>query len=160
MTLVPTSTAGAFPSSRRARALSPRLAQGLVAATLVFAGAAGFLADGGTTAGAAVARAGGDLTYLLRAMAAIKAVMAAGAAAAVLWRLASPASWIRVVPYAASCGGMAAGPGLIWDMANVGLGALLLHAGLAATIILLWRDPAVGQRLSAIIAARRAALAR
>jgi hypothetical protein len=53
---------------------------------------------------------------------------------------------------------MAAGPVLIWDMAHVGIGAALLHGGLLAMVLLLWRDAAVGARLSAIIATRRAAL--
>jgi hypothetical protein len=55
---------------------------------------------------------------------------------------------------------MAAGPGLIWQMAYVRTGALLLHAGLFAALILLWRDPAMGARLGAMVAARRAAINR
>jgi hypothetical protein len=41
-------------------------------------------------------------------------------------------------------------------MAHVAAGAVLLHAGLLATVVLLWRDPAVGQRLASLVAARRA----
>jgi hypothetical protein len=41
-------------------------------------------------------------------------------------------------------------------MAHVATGAALLHAGLFATIVLLWRDPAVGARLASLVAARRA----
>ena len=37
-------------------------------------------------------------------------------------------------------------------------GALLLHAGLFAALILLWRDPATGARLGTMIAARRGVL--
>jgi hypothetical protein len=50
---------------------------------------------------------------------------------------------------------MAAGPGLIWGMAHIGLGAILLHGGLFATIILFWRDPAVGAQLARIVDRRR-----
>ncbi len=53
---------------------------------------------------------------------------------------------------------MAAGPVLIWDMAHIRSGALLLHAGLLAGGLLLWRDPVVGARLGAIVARRRAML--
>ena len=38
------------------------------------------------------------------------------------------------------------------------LGALLLHGGLIATAMLVWRDPATRARLSEIIARRQAAL--
>jgi hypothetical protein len=47
---------------------------------------------------------------------------------------------------------MAAGPGVIWAMVHVGLGALLLHGGLFATILLLWRDKATAGRMAAILA--------
>jgi len=43
-------------------------------------------------------------------------------------------------------------------MAQVGAGALLLHAGLLLTILLLWRDPVVAGRLAELVATRRAAL--
>jgi hypothetical protein len=125
---------------------------------LAGAGAAGFLADHGTAAAQAAANADPGLTRLLRALAIIKSAMAAGAAAAVVWRLGGAISMIRLAAYALAGAAMAAGPGLIWTMMNVATGALLLHAGLAATAILLWRDPAVGRRLSAMIAARRAQL--
>jgi hypothetical protein len=45
-------------------------------------------------------------------------------------------------------------------MAHVGLGAVLLHGGLLAAILLLWRDKVTGMRLQAVITARRAALRR
>jgi hypothetical protein len=106
----------------------------------------------------AIALAGADLTHLLRAMALLKVAMAAGMAAAVFWRLGSPVTLAWWAAYALACAGMAAGPGLIWQMAYVGMGALLLHVGLFAALILLWRDPATGSRLGTMVAARRAAL--
>ena len=44
---------------------------------------------------------------------------------------------------------------MIWSMAYIRSGALLLHAGLFATIVMLWRDPATGLRLSQTAAKRR-----
>jgi hypothetical protein len=125
---------------------------------VIVGGAAGILATDVASAAQAVDRAGADLTNLLRAMAAIKAAMAVGVAGAVLWRLRTPADAARLTLYAAACLSMAAGPGLIWDMRQLALGALLLHAGLGVAGVMLWRDPEVARRLSAIIAARRARL--
>ncbi len=137
--------------------LSPRHARAVVALAFVAAALAGFLATDGGTAAHAVEHAGGDLTRLLRAMAAIKAAMAVGVMAAVVWRLSTPAPTPWLVGYTFAGAVMASGPGLIWDMAYLGTGALLLHGGLAACAILLWKDPAVGSRLAAMIATRRAA---
>ncbi|MBA3811063.1 MAG: hypothetical protein H0X27_05355, partial [Caulobacteraceae bacterium] len=44
-----------------------------------------------------------------------------------------------------------------WNLTQVAAGAVLLHAGLIACILLLWRDPAVAPRLAALVAARRSA---
>jgi hypothetical protein len=119
---------------------------------------AGLLATGGEASSHAIQLAGADLTRLLRAMALLKAVMAVAATAAILWRLGVAATPTWLSAYAIACAAMAAGPGLIWDMSHVSLGALLLHGGLVAALLLLWRDPAVGMRLSALVANRRAAL--
>jgi hypothetical protein len=113
---------------------------------------------GTSTLSPAMALAGADLTHLLRAMALLKVAMAAGMAAAVLWRFGSPVTLAWWAAYALACAGMAAGPGLIWQMAYVRTGALLLHAGLFAALILLWRDPATAARLGTMVAARRAVL--
>jgi hypothetical protein len=156
------SSAAASPASAPAgtiKTASPASARVLLALVIVAAVAAGLLATGPEPAAHAADAAGVDLTRLLRAMAVLKSAMAAGAAAAVLWRLGAAVSWPWLGAYAAACAAMAAGPGLIWGMAHVGLGAALLHGGLFATCLLLWRDRAVGVRLSAIVAARRAALA-
>jgi hypothetical protein len=95
------------------------------------------------------------LTRLLRAMTAIKVLMVAGAAAAVFWRLSVPVTPVRLGAYAMACAAMAAGPGLIWNMAHIGWGALILHAGLLSAVVLLWRDPAVETRLAKSLTARR-----
>ena len=110
--------------------------------------------DGPATS-SAVMNAGSELTRLLRFMAVIKGVFALGAVSAVLWRLGSRVSLGRFVTYGVCCAVMVTGPGLIWSMAHVGLGALLLHGGLFALLVLLWRDPAIPVRLEAALAQHR-----
>ena len=138
---------------------SPAAARLLLLLLVLAGGAAGFLATGPEAVSAATANAGRELTHLLRAMAAMKTGFAIAGAAVTYWRLGSPVGRVRFVVYAVAVASMMAGPGLIWGMAQVKLGALLLHGGLLATILLLWRDPALSLRLSAMIAARRAKLA-
>jgi hypothetical protein len=138
--------------------LSQQAARALFAGIVVAAALAGWVATGSAQSAESVAAAGSDLTRLLRAMAALKALMALAAGAAILWRLGSAVSVPYFALYALAAAAMAAAPGLIWAMAHVGLGALLLHGGLLATLLLLWRDPEVAARLDALVAARRAAL--
>jgi hypothetical protein len=95
------------------------------------------------------------LTLLLRAMAVIKAGMAAGVIAAIFWRLGVAATPVAVAAYAAVSAAMASGPILIWGMTNLVFGAILLHAGLVLGVVMLWRDPATTTRLKAVVAARR-----
>ncbi len=124
--------------------------------TLVIAAfVAGFLVTGAEPTNLAIGRDGADLTRVLRFMAAMKGALALAGAAAVLWRLGTAISLPWFAAYAITCAAMAAGPGLIWGMAHVALGAVVLHGGLFATMILLWRDPAVGARLADMVAARR-----
>ncbi len=135
-------------------AVSPSRARAalIVIAALAFVG--GFL-PGTEAASQAASLADPDLTRLLRAMAAIKALLAAGAISAVVWRLGVPVALRWFVAYALACSAMSAGPGLIWGIAHVGIGALLLHGGLLACVVLLWRDPAVEWRLEALVSSRR-----
>lgn len=97
------------------------------------------------------------LTRLLRAMALIKASMAAAVIAAMVWRLGAPASPAALLGYAAAAAAMASGPVLIWGMTNLVSGTLLLHGGLISGLLLLWRDPATSERLKVLIAKRRLA---
>jgi hypothetical protein len=135
---------------------SPGAVRALLLIVITAAVVAGFLVTGDEEMARATRDA--DLTRLLRAMTAIKGLMVAGAAASVLWRLGSAITPPWFAAYALACCAMAAGPGLIWNMAHLGAGALLLHGGLVATVLLVWRDPAVSARLEALIAARRAAI--
>jgi hypothetical protein len=89
----------------------------------------------------AVADAGAELTRLLRAMAAIKLVLAAGVVWLIDWRLRFPVSPHRAAAYIAATAIMATGPGLIWAMSHIVLGAALLHGASATLLVLLYRDP-------------------
>ena len=127
----------------------------IIIASFALATAAGFLATDTHQGAAAAALAGPDLVRLLRAMAAIKSLMALAAVGATLWRLGAPVGSGKLLAYTIACAAMAAGPGLIWGMAHVGTGALLLHGGLAAAVLLLWRDPATSMLLSEALQKRR-----
>ena len=153
-----TSIASQAKAPAGASALSPVMARALLALVIAASVTAGLLATGREASASAIALAGADLTHLLRAMALLKALMASGMAAAVMWRLGSPVTLGWWAAYALACAGAAAGPGLIWQIASVRAGALTLHVGLLAALILLWRDPAVGARLAMMVVARRAEL--
>ena len=141
-----------------ATALSPTVARKLLALVIAVSFAGGLLAAGREASASAIALAGADLTHLLRAMALLKALMAAGMVAAVMWRLGSPVTLAWWAAYALACAGAAAGPGLIWRIAHVGAGALTFYVGLLGALILLWLDPAVGARLAMMVDAWRAKL--
>jgi hypothetical protein len=144
----------------------------LLVGVILVAAAIGLFATPPDVGAQAVERAGPELTRLLRGMAVLKALISLAAAGAIVWRFGAtkpsfhggvpwagaPVSWVWFAAYAIVCAGMAAGPGLIWSMAYVRTGALLLHGGLFASIVLLWRDPGMGQRLQTAIAARRSAI--
>lgn len=129
----------------------------LLLALMAGAGAGAGLFAGSADSASAVAAAGDDLTRLLRAMAALKLLFVAAATAAILWRLRAPIGPAWLAAYAITAAAMAAGPGLVWTMTHVGLGAALMHLGLLGSLVLLWRDPATGQLLAAALARRRAA---
>jgi hypothetical protein len=145
-------------TARTSTALSPATSRAALLLITAASVALGLLTTSPEAAAQATTLAGADLTHLLRAMAVLKVAMAVAMAAAVFWRFGAPITLPWWAAYAITTAAMAAGPGLIWDMAYVRTGAFLLHAGLFAAVILLWRDPGVGARLSTMIAARRAAL--
>ena len=150
------SPASSITASASANTLSPIMARVLLVLVTTASVAAGLLVTGAEASTSAIALAGGS--DLLRAMALLKVAVAAGMAVAVLWRFGSPVTLAWWAAYALACAGMVAGPGLIWQMAYVRTGALLQRAGLFAVLILLWRDPVTGARLSRMVAARRAML--
>jgi hypothetical protein len=154
MTTAATTSAAAPP---QAGTISPTLVRAALLLIIATALLAGFFATGGPATTAAVGHDGAALTRLMRFMAVLKAALAVGATVAVLWRLGAAITLPWFGAYALAAAGMAAGPGLIWGMVHVGTGALLLHGGLFASILLLWRDPVVGERLGALVTARRMA---
>ena len=137
---------------RLAAGLSPAMARGCLLLVMAAAATAGAIGAASPSSALAVAHAGADLTRLLRFMAGLKALLAVAAGAAVFWRLGAAVTLPWLAAYALAGGAMAAGPGVIWAMVHVGLGALLLHGGLFATILLLWRDKATAGRMAAILA--------
>jgi hypothetical protein len=130
-------------------------AQGALIAAVALAAALGYLATGQAEAQAAVAAAGPELTRLLRGMALIKALIAAVVLAAVFWRLQFPVTQLRAGSYMAACAAMAAGPFLVWDMAHIIAGAVLLHAGLMMAVLLGWRDETVAAAVQRRLPAAR-----
>jgi hypothetical protein len=139
-----------------ARVWRPELARFALVMVMVLCAAVAFTGVDAQASAAAARADGPALARLMRFMAGIKSLMALGAAAAVMWRLGVAASGAWLAAYAAACGAMAAGPVLIWGLVHVGLGALLLHGGLLACVVMLWRDPAVGARLAAVLVRRLA----
>ena len=138
---------------------SAKVVAGMLALMVAAAVASYVLATDSANA-AAIRAADPDLVRLLRGMALIKIGMCACAAAGVLWRLrASPIGVGRFAAYGLACAAMSAGPAFIWNMEALRAGAALVHGGLLAAIVVLWTDPAVSARLTALLAARRARLA-
>jgi len=110
--------------------------------------AAGFAWTGADVAAAAATRAGADLTMILRLMVALKTTLAAVLVGAIAWRLAMPASTGWLAAYFASAAIMAAGIGPTWHIAHLIAGVSMLHVGLIASAVLLWRDPGVARKLA------------
>jgi hypothetical protein len=141
----------AAPTSAAARWQRGTLLAAMLAAALL----AGYLAANPAATGLAAQHDGAALVRLTRFMAAVKTLIAGVATLAILWRLAAPATVAWLAAYSLAGAAMAAGPVLIWGLLHIGLGALLLHGGLAATLLLLWRDKATAQELDRLIAKRR-----
>jgi len=139
-------------------ALTPLVARGGVLVVFAAASLAGVLMTDADQTARAIAAAGSDWANLLRAMAGLKLLFALSATAAVWWRLGFAVSPLRFAAYAAAGAATWVGPGLIWGLVQVGAGAALLHGGLVATSVLLWRDPAVSARLADAVARRRRAI--
>ena len=124
-------------------------------ATMALAAGVAFVATSPEAAATAIAEAGPELTRLLRGMAGLKLLLAAPLAAAALWRMARPIGLAWFGAYAVAFAATAAGPAFIWTLVHIRPGALLLHGGLAAALLLLWRDPAFSRRLADAVADRR-----
>ena len=128
------------PTRSLAAARRPSLRLVLFAAAALGA-AAGFAITPAADAAQATADAGAELTRLLHMMTALKVVLALGVAWLVDWRLRFPINPRLAAGYIAGVAVMACGPGLIWGMAHVALGAALLHGAGALLLVLFCRDP-------------------
>jgi len=106
----------------------------VLVAAVVGAGALGLMTGG--------ADADPELALLLRFMASVKAVMALAAATLVAWRFGWPVRPATAVGYVVAASSMAAGAGLIWQLAHVAIGAVMVHGGLAMLAGLGWKDRA------------------
>ena len=125
-----------FPAHRITRTVSYRT---VLLAVVAAAAVAGFaLADGASAA--ATQAADGEMIRLLRMMAVLKIAFVAGAAWLVDWRLRQPVGAPAAAAYLAGLGLMAVGPGLIWNLQHLILGAVLLHTGVVLLIMLAWKD--------------------
>jgi hypothetical protein len=144
--------------TQRGFAITPLSARIAFVMVIALAAAGGILWPDRAASARALVLDGPSLARLLRAMAGIKLLLAVAACSAVYWRLGAALGPARLGLSLAAAAAMAAGPGLIWSLTDVGAGAVLLHGGLFATILLLWRDPGMASRLDASIASRRAAL--
>ncbi|MEM0985862.1 MAG: hypothetical protein AAGJ32_06415 [Pseudomonadota bacterium] len=127
-------------STRIAARLAIVLAMGLTAAGTL-------LAVGPQRISETAAALGPELTRLFLAMAAIKGLAVIGLAWAVMWRLGEPASIRGTTAYLVSCTAMAAGLAGMITLNGMAVSAIVLHAGLVGTLVLLWRDQAIAARL-------------
>ena len=78
---------------------------------------------------AAFLQADPELGQLLRAMALLKVVMVVAALALVAWRLGYPVSRGVEVGYVAGAAAMVGASVLLWNLAHIGVAALVFHLG-------------------------------
>jgi hypothetical protein len=90
--------------------------------------------------GVPAAVADADLAGLLRAMAAIKAVLVAAGVGVLAWRLRRPAPTALRAAYLAGAWVAAGAVAAMWCLVALGAVAVVLHAVAAALFVLAWRD--------------------
>jgi hypothetical protein len=132
----PLAASPASPQRQRTSARPPARRAALAVAVLLAVAVAHLAADDAASAAAA---ADPELARLLRAMALIKASMAAAAAWLADRLLRCPLGPGLAAALVAAVALMAAAPVLMWHVAHVGAGALLFHAGMIALLVLGWR---------------------
>jgi hypothetical protein len=133
----PLAASPAPPQRQRMSARPPARRAALAVAVLLAVAVAHLAAD--DAASTAAAAADPELARLLRAMALIKASMAAAAAWLADRLLRCPLGPGLAAALVAAVALMAAAPVLMWHVAHVGTGALLFHAGMIALLVLGWR---------------------
>lgn len=117
-----------------------RWAPAAVAGVMVAAAVLGFLLSHDAASAAALRETDPGLVRLLRGMAVLKAVLAAGVGALVVWRLRHPAGPRLAALYVLAGALVAAAPGVVWTLGHLIAGAALFHAGLLLLIALAWAD--------------------
>jgi hypothetical protein len=80
------------------------------------------------------------LAQLMRGMALIKAAIALGAVALLLWRFGWPTGKLAALAYAISAALMAGATMLIWQLSFIPLAAALFHIGALVMLLVGWRD--------------------
>ncbi len=120
----------------------------VLVAVVAAAAIVGFMATGHDASRHAVEAAGPELAHLLRMMAGLKILLALGAVALIDWRLRWPVGPRTAVAYLVGAGLVAVGPGLLWGMSHVVLGACLLHGGFALLLALGCTDGGVRSRFA------------
>ena len=81
-----------------------------------------------------------QLAFLLRGMAALKALMVAAAAGVLWWRLGHPIGPGLAAVYLVGCCSMAAASVLVWQLSLIPLAALAFHLGGFAVLLAAWSD--------------------
>ena len=81
-----------------------------------------------------------QLAFLLRGMAALKALMVAAAAVVLWWRLGHPIGHGLATVYLVGCCSMAAASVLVWQLAHIPLAAAAFHLGGFAVLLAAWSD--------------------
>jgi hypothetical protein len=143
-----------LPTLAAARPVTMSWRATLLVAVVAAAGAA-WLATTPAAVAQATQSADGELVMLLRFMAAVKASMALAALAVTFWRLGYPASPLLSLAYVGSVALMCAAPVLIWQLADVAIGAALFHAGLGLLVVALFADRGQAPALAKATLARR-----
>jgi hypothetical protein len=139
MTSMPAARMGLAEHRARLSPSPATLRTALIGAAILCA-ALGYALTLGAAAEQAARTAGPELTRLLRMMAVLKCLLGAGALFLVSLRFRFPIARPLAAAYIAAGAVMAAGPGVIWNMAHIWLGTALLHGGLAALFCLGWAD--------------------
>jgi len=80
------------------------------------------------------------LGRLLRGMALIKALIAAVAVGALMWRFGRPIPRLRAGVYLAGAWFMAGAAMLVWQLSHIALAAISFHAGELTLLFIAWRE--------------------
>jgi hypothetical protein len=89
-----------------------------------------------------------ELAWLLRGMAAIKAVLVAGALCALWWRFRWEIPGGLATGYLAGAWLITGATVMIWQLTAIGAAAVAFHMGEITLLLLAWRDHRQGRLLS------------